>query len=340
MHFPRRLAATSASVMLGLGVAALINTAMARNAERRNPPKGTFIEVDGVRLHYLEKGSGSPVVLLHGNQSMAEDFVISGVIDLLAKKYRVIAFDRPGFGYSERPGDTVWTPSAQADLISKALLRLGVEKSLMVGHSWGTLVALAYGLQNPSQTAAILLLSGYYFPTKRLDVVFASLPAIPIVGDILRYTVWPLLGWLAGPLLLKTIFAPAHVTERFKREFPFSMALRPSQIRATAGDSALMVEPHPMRLHGLVRQSTLDVIAIDLRGMAMRGPCRRGAPGRHRAVRAAGAPVVRSRRPADHRGRARRGHDAVPTNYRRGMPSGWKRCRTTCETAPPPMRCG
>jgi pimeloyl-ACP methyl ester carboxylesterase len=290
MHFPRRLAATSASVMLGLGVAALINTAMARNAERRNPPKGTFIEVDGVRLHYLEKGSGSPVVLLHGNQSMAEDFVISGVIDLLAKKYRVIAFDRPGFGYSERPGDTVWTPSAQADLISKALLRLGVEKSLMVGHSWGTLVALAYGLQHPAQTAAILLLSGYYFPTKRLDVVFASLPAIPIVGDILRYTVWPLLGWLAGPLLLKTIFAPAHVTERFKREFPFSMALRPSQIRATAGDSALMVpaagglsvryreltmpvaimagrgdkivhiEPHPMRLHGLVRQSTLDVI--------------------------------------------------------------------------------
>ena len=149
MHFPRRLAATSASVMLGLGVAALINTAMARNAERRNPPKGTFLEVDGVRLHYLEKGSGLPVVLLHGNQSMADDFAISGVIDLLAKKYRVIAFDRPGFGYSERPGDTVWTPSAQADLIRKALLRLGVEKSLMVGHSWGTLVALAYGLQNP-----------------------------------------------------------------------------------------------------------------------------------------------------------------------------------------------
>ena len=81
--------------MLGLGVAALINTAMARNAERRNPPKGTFLEVDGVRLHYLEKGSGLPVVLLHGNQSMAEDFAISGVIDLLAKKYRVIAFDRP-----------------------------------------------------------------------------------------------------------------------------------------------------------------------------------------------------------------------------------------------------
>jgi pimeloyl-ACP methyl ester carboxylesterase len=200
MHFPRRLAATSASVMLGLGVAALINSAIARSAERRNSPKGAFIEVDGVQLHYLEKGSGSPVVLLHGNQSMADDFAISGVIDLLAKQYRVVAFDRPGFGYSERPRDTVWTPWAQADLIRKALLQLGVEKPLVVGHSWGALVALAYAIHYPAQTAAILLLSGYYFPTKRLDVLFASLPAIPIVGEILRYTVWPLVGWLAGPL--------------------------------------------------------------------------------------------------------------------------------------------
>jgi pimeloyl-ACP methyl ester carboxylesterase len=290
MHFPRRLAATSASVIISLGVAALINAAMARRAERRNPPKGSFIKVDGVQLHYLEKGSGSAVVLLHGNQSVADDFAISGLIDLLAKRYRVIAFDRPGFGYSERPCDIVWTPAAQADFIRKALFRLGVEKPLVVGHSWGTLVALAYAIQHPAQTAAILLLSGYYFPTRRLDVAFASLPAIPIVGDILRYTIWPLLGWLAGPLLLKAIFAPTHVTERFKAEFPFSMALRPSQIRATAADSALMVsaadslsaryrelsipvaimagwgdklvhiQPHPMRLHGLLRQSTLDLV--------------------------------------------------------------------------------
>jgi pimeloyl-ACP methyl ester carboxylesterase len=283
-------ASVAASVIAGLGIAALINGALARGAERRNPARGAFIEVDGTRLHYIEKGTGSPVVLLHGNQAMADDFEISGVFDLVAKKHRVIAFDRPGFGHSERPRETVWTPSAQADLIHKALVKLDVRTPVMVGHSWGTLVALAYAVEHPADISALLLLSGYYFPRKRLDVIIGSLPAIPILGDLLRYTIWPVLGWLTGPLLLKIVFAPSRVTERFKREFPFSMALRPSQIRATADDTALMmpgaaglkehyrelampvaimagrgdkivaIEPHPMRLHGLVRQSRLEVV--------------------------------------------------------------------------------
>ena len=84
------------SVLVGVGITALINGALARGAERRNPPKGKFIEIDGVRLHYVEKGAGSPVVLLHGNQTMAEDFEISGVFDVVAENHHVIAFDRPG----------------------------------------------------------------------------------------------------------------------------------------------------------------------------------------------------------------------------------------------------
>jgi pimeloyl-ACP methyl ester carboxylesterase len=280
----------TALMIAGLGIVALINGAFARRAETHNPPKGKFAEVDGLRLHYMEKGNGSPVVLLHGNQAMADDFEISGAFDLIAKKHRVIAFDRPGFGYSDRPRETVWTPSAQADLIRKAFIKLGVEKPVLVGHSWGTLVALAYAIEHPAETGGLLLLSGYYFPSKRLDAVFASLPAIPIIGDLLRYTFWPLFGWLAGPLLLKTVFAPSKVPERFKREFPISMALRPSQIRATAGDSSLMVpgaarlmgrygeltmpvaimagrgdkivdiKSQPMRLHKLIQQSNLEVI--------------------------------------------------------------------------------
>ena len=283
-------ASIAGSVIVGLAITALINGALGRRAERNNPPKGTFIEVEGVRLHYIEKGTGSPIVLLHGNQAMADDFEISGVFNLIAEKHRVIALDRPGFGYSDRPRDMVWTPSAQADLIRKALVKLGVEKAVLVGHSWGTLVALAYAIEHPADTRALLLLSGYYFPSKRVDVVMASLPAIPLLGDLLSHTIWPLLGWLTGPLLLKTIFAPSNVAEQFKRKFPVSMALRPSQIGATAGDSALMVpgaasmngrygeltmpvaimagrgdkivdiEPQPMRLHELVRQSNLEII--------------------------------------------------------------------------------
>ena len=57
---------------------------------------------------------------------MIEDFQSSGLIDRAAKKYRVIAFDRPGFGHSERPRSRIWTPAAQADLIAAALEEIGV----------------------------------------------------------------------------------------------------------------------------------------------------------------------------------------------------------------------
>src|SRR5688572_12710925 len=64
---------------------------------RRPRPTGRFVEVDGVRVHYIARGKGRPVVLIHGNGTMAEDFVICGLLDQLAKHYRVIAIDRPGF---------------------------------------------------------------------------------------------------------------------------------------------------------------------------------------------------------------------------------------------------
>lgn len=56
-----------------------------------------------MRLHYIDRGAGRPVVLLHGNGATTEDYAISGVLDLAARNHRVIAFDRPGFGHSERP---------------------------------------------------------------------------------------------------------------------------------------------------------------------------------------------------------------------------------------------
>ena len=92
------------------------------------PSAGKFITVDGVRVHYLEFGKGAPIVLLHGNTLRAEDFVASGLVEELAKNHRVIAIDRPGYGYSERPRGRLWTAEAQAALVKQTLERLGVTK--------------------------------------------------------------------------------------------------------------------------------------------------------------------------------------------------------------------
>src|SRR3954467_11979745 len=90
---------------------ALWNTYQARKVEGEHAPRGRFITVDGVRLHYLERGGGRPVVFLHGNVVTAEDFELSGLLDLAAERQcHVVAFDRPGFGYSDRPHGAMWPP--------------------------------------------------------------------------------------------------------------------------------------------------------------------------------------------------------------------------------------
>ncbi|UTP38755.1 alpha/beta hydrolase [Phenylobacterium sp. LH3H17] len=229
-----------AGAVAALAAVAATNQLLAKRSERRHPPRGQVIEVDGVRLHYFEAGTGTPVVLIHGNGVTAEDYVVSGLFHRLAANHRVIAFDRPGFGYTARPRNKIWTASAQAKLIAAALDLLAVKNPVVVAHSWGTLVALRLALQRPDLVAGLGLMSGYYWPTPRLDVPMMSGPAIPVLGDVMRFTVSPLMGRLMAPLAFRHVFSPAKVTQDFKGEFPTSMALRPGQIRASAGDTAMM----------------------------------------------------------------------------------------------------
>src|SRR3954452_11768790 len=110
------MASSRTAIALAATAAALAATALqvranARRAERDHPPRGRFVEAGGIGLHYIDGGQvdGSPVVLLHGNAVTAEDWIASGVFDLVAQRHRIAAFDRPGYGYSERPSDRLWT---------------------------------------------------------------------------------------------------------------------------------------------------------------------------------------------------------------------------------------
>ncbi|HEV7263708.1 MAG TPA: alpha/beta hydrolase [Falsiroseomonas sp.] len=237
----------TAAILLGsaaaLGAAALRAQANARHAEREHPPRGRFLAAGGIRLHYLEAGHGdaSPVVLLHGNSVTAEDWVASGVFGRVAARRRVIAFDRPGFGYSDRPRDRAWTASAQAAVLAEAIARLGLRPPVVVGHSWGTLVAMALGLADPRAIAGLALAAGYHYPTARADVVAFSPPAVPLLGDVLRHTVAPLFGRLIAPRMIRRMFAPMPVPPAFTEAVPVPIMLRPSQLRAASEEAALMI---------------------------------------------------------------------------------------------------
>ena len=242
---------------------ALWNTYRARKVEREHPPTGRFVTIDDVRLHYIEKGEGSPpVVLIHGNVVTAEDFALSGVLDLTAEQgHRVVAFDRPGFGYSDRPRRAAWTPAAQADLLRQTFARLGIARPIVLGHSWGALVALSLALNHPDAVRGLVLLSGYYYPTLRMDIPLVSLAAVPLIGDVLRYTVSPLVGAAMLPPNFKLMFGPAPVPDRFKRSFPRGLPVRPSQLRAEAQESAFMI-PAVAAMQNRYRELRMPVVIM------------------------------------------------------------------------------
>lgn len=250
---------------VALAGAALFNGSNAKRVERANPPRGDAIRIDGVTLHHVDSRTPGPtVVLLHGNGTTLEDWFACGVFQQLSETNRVIAFDRPGFGYSTRPRTKTWSPDAQADLLALALRSLGADDVTVVGHSFGTMVSLELVRRHPDLVRALVLMSGYYYPSARVDALVASIPAIPILGDVDRYTVGPLFGAALRPIVERKLFAPAAVASSWSK-FPFEMTLRPSQLRAEAAEAALMV-PSAAGMAGDYGQLTIPVQIISGEG--------------------------------------------------------------------------
>ena len=256
--------------LLRLGGAALALTAAAAvvrrrstHAERAHPPLGRFITIDGVRLHYLDEGEGEgpPLVLLHGLGSMVEDFVLSGLVREAAKRGRVIAFDRPGYGHSERPRRFRFGAARQAELVRKALHALDVKRPIVLGHSWGTLVAIALALDHPEVPHSLVLASGLYFPSARLDAPLLAPPALPLIGDLLSRTLSPLVGRAMWPGLLRLIFGPARVPTAFAAAFPTWLALRPGQLRAV-GEDALATMAATLRVARRYHELEIPVVMV------------------------------------------------------------------------------
>jgi pimeloyl-ACP methyl ester carboxylesterase len=221
----------------------LANLALQFIARWVNPLIGQLMEIDGERLHYIERGNraASTLVMLHGNGTLIQDLTISGLVDAAAKDYRVICFDRPGFGYSKKRNRTLQTREYQSDLLLKAMRALGVDEPIIVAHSWATLIALSMAGNRSHKIRGVILISGYYFPTWRFDTLIAGSAALPLLGHFLRYTISPLMTFLAMPALAKAAFSLNAIPEIVKAEYPKLILIRPSQLRSAAEEANLMV---------------------------------------------------------------------------------------------------
>ncbi len=130
--------------------------------EQLADPDSQFVEVNGITVHYKMAGSGRPaLVLLHG--FAASTFSWREVIGPMSEWGTVVAFDRPGFGLTERPlqwtGRSPYSPEAQPDLTVGLMDVLGVERAVLVGNSAGGTVALLTALTYPERVEALVLVS-------------------------------------------------------------------------------------------------------------------------------------------------------------------------------------
>ncbi len=233
-------------VAAALGGLAVFTELGIRRIERAHPPAGRLVEVAGGRLHVLELGhatAGAPaVVLLHGASGNLQDMRLA-LGDRLAERYRVILVDRPGHGWSDRPGGRAdASPARQAALIHQALERLGVTRAIVVGHSWSGALATAYALAYPGDVAGLVLLApvthrwpggiGWYNP----------ILTTPVIGPLFARTVaLPLGKLLAGPGV-NAVFAPQTPPENYVDRAAVEMLLRPAELIANAEDLTQLKE--------------------------------------------------------------------------------------------------
>jgi len=126
-------------------------------------PQGAFVTALDVPVHYVMSGSGRPVIYIHGAKSSVYDFTLSIAGDL-ATRYTAVAFDRPGAGFSGRPSGDAGSPQAQAAVLRAAAGELGLERPILLGHSFGAAVALAWALDAQDEVGAVVTLGGYVLP--------------------------------------------------------------------------------------------------------------------------------------------------------------------------------
>jgi len=141
-----------------------------------------FAEIDGLRIHYQEKGSGIPLVLIHGFTSSTYSW--KDVFAPLSKNFRVIAVDLKGFGFTGKP-DGDYSRPAQAMLVLHLLDYLKIEKAWLCGNSMGGEVSLNVALHNPARVAGLILIDSAAVKVSGGGSLAPDYISIPLVGRVL-----------------------------------------------------------------------------------------------------------------------------------------------------------
>lgn len=240
-------------IVIALAVfSAIVSFRAARNearAEITYPPDGQRLSVDGVQVHAVVMGEGPDLVLIHGASGNARDMTFA-LAPKLAERYRVIVFDRPGLGHTDRMNRAGESITQQAQLLARASAQLGAQKPIVLGQSYGGAVALAWAVHLPDNISALVPVAA---PSLPWDTPLDTFYRITSSWLGSRFVVPLLTAFVSDARIdqtLGSIFAPQPVPTGYVDYVGTGLTLRRASLRANARqranilDEIIALEPH------------------------------------------------------------------------------------------------
>ena len=212
---------------------------MVSRIEGKYPPRGDFVDVETARIHFLtrkkvaniENQGNAPVVLIHGSSGSSADMELA-FFDAFPDDIDLYAFDRPGIGWSKTKLSPLEmsNPMKQAEAIHMAVKKLKLDKPIIVGHSWGGAVAIAYAKQFGNEISGAVSLAGVAYPWKGPYGWYDVLLTTPVFNHIFTRLFLNKMGQLYVPLSIKAIFEPEAARGDYREAAQAEIILRPSTI--------------------------------------------------------------------------------------------------------------
>jgi pimeloyl-ACP methyl ester carboxylesterase len=232
---------TAVALLAGAGWTA--TSLLASAATARHAPAGRFVEVPGGRLHYAESGidvAGQPaVVLLHGASSTHSD--LFATLGPRLGGAHVLAFDRPGHGWSDRLGGREMAdPARQAAAIRAALERLGIRRAVVVAHSLAGALATRLALDAPDLVSGLVLLGAVTHPWPGGITWYYHPASTPVLGPLFARLVAAPVGHLVLEASIAGVFTPQMPPPGYADLAQTRLVLRPDSFVANAEDVAVM----------------------------------------------------------------------------------------------------
>ena len=221
--------------LMAISSGCISSAVYSRNVESLYPTE-TFVDVDGVRMHVLERGTTGPVILMiHGASANARDFEWT-LAPRLSEDHRVIIVDRPGHGYSERPKQG-YSLARQAGLIAGVVKALAPGEDVVVlGHSFGGAVALRLTLDHPEIVNGLVLLTPASHEWGGGGMAwYYKYATHPLIGPFFNQLV-PFVAPGQTEAGLKSVFSPEPVPSDYYDNSAVGLLFRPENFRANAED--------------------------------------------------------------------------------------------------------